>query len=344
MKRFAIALTALLALSAFGQEPPRFGENIDVNAVLLDAIVTDSHGNQILGLDKNDFIVKENGVVQPVESVEYFTNRTLLNSPEEKAPFKVERVHEERYYVFFFDKPEEQQFWDRLTRARNSAKDFVNAMKPGDQVAIAGHDVRLKIYSDFSSDKAQLTRAIDDAAGSPRGITSGSGPLMKAINADRLIKETGTVYEALDLLGDALRGIRARKNLILFSPGIVDNSQEIHAQLVMNQSRYYKPMIESLNASNVSVYALNLQEEFADAPYIHQTLEQITHDTNGDYYRHAVTFTPLLKRIEGQTNGYYVITFYAHHPRGTSGFQKVNVALKSPGLRVKARTGYSFGG
>src|SRR5207302_2921976 len=109
MKSIGIALS-LVALSAFGQNPPpRYGENIDVNLVVLDAVVTDGRGNQILGLDKNDFVVKENGVAQPVESVEYFTNRTLLNEPEEKAPFKVERTHEERYYIFFFDKPDEQQ-------------------------------------------------------------------------------------------------------------------------------------------------------------------------------------------------------------------------------------------
>src|SRR5438045_1906009 len=249
----AMTLAVLFAASTLTAQQPqtgKFGEKVDVNLVLLDAIVTDSRGNQILGLDKNDFVVKERGVVQPVESVEYFTNRTLLNAPEETAPFKVERTHEERYYVFFFDKPQEQQLWDRMTRARSAAKDFVNAMKPGDQVAVVGHDVRLKVYSDFTSDKAQLIQAIDAGAGTPRGILSGSGLLMKSLNGDRMMNETGTVYEALDLLGDALRGIRARKNLILFSPGIVDNSQEVRNEMVMNESRYYRPMIESLNASN----------------------------------------------------------------------------------------------
>jgi VWFA-related protein len=343
MKRIAFALSALVALSAFAQEQPHFGENIDVNLVVLDAVVTDGHGHQILGLDKNDFVVKEKGVVQPVESVEFYTNRTLLNAPEEKAPFKVERTHDERFYVFFFDKPEEQQLWDRLARARSAAKDFVNAMKPGDQVAVVGHDVRLKVYSDFTTDKAQLARAIDEVSGSPRGLTTGSGPMLKAIDSERMMNGTGTVYEALDLVGDSLRGIRGRKNLILFSAGIVDNSQEIRNGMVMNESRYYRPMVDSLNAANVSVYAINLQEDTADTPFVHQTLDEITQATNGDYYRHAATFAPLLKRIEQQTNGYYVITYYAHHPRGTSGFQKVNVSLKNPELNVKARTGYSFG-
>ena len=352
MKRLAIALTALVALSAFGQNQPtdqpqttpKFGENIDVNVVVLDAVVTDNRGHQILGLDKTNFVVKENGVVQPIESVEYFTNRTLLNEREENAPFKVERTHDERYFIFFFDKPEEGRLWDRLARARSAAKDFVNAMKPDDQIAVVAHDVRLKVYSDFTNDKAQLLRALDDVAGNGRGLMSGSGPMMKAINSDRMMNGTGTVYEALDLVGDSVRAIRGRKELILLSPGIVDNSQQIANGMVMNESRYYQPMIDSLNAANVTVHALNIQEDYTSLPFIHQTLQQTASATNGEYFRNVVTFGPLLKQIEKETNGYYVITYYAHHPRGTSGFQKVKVSLTNPEMRVKARTGYSYGG
>jgi hypothetical protein len=90
MKRIAIIVALLaLALPGFAQQ---FEEKIDVNAVLLDVIVTDNKGNQILGLSKDDFVVKENGVAQEVDSVDYFTNRKLLDAREESAPFKVEQV------------------------------------------------------------------------------------------------------------------------------------------------------------------------------------------------------------------------------------------------------------
>ena len=65
MKRLTpLFLLALLALPLHAQEPQKFGEKIDVNIVLLDAIVTDPHGNQILGLAKDDFVVRENGTAQ----------------------------------------------------------------------------------------------------------------------------------------------------------------------------------------------------------------------------------------------------------------------------------------
>jgi VWFA-related protein len=344
MKRLISAVIAFVALSGFAQEQPRFGEKVDVNLVLLDAVVTDTRGNQILGLDKNDFAVRENGAVQPVESVEYFTNRTLLNAPEANAPFKVERTHEARYFVLFFDRPNSGELWDRVTRARRDSMDFVRSLRDGDQVAVAGHDVRLKVYSDFTSDKTQLLHALDAVSGFPKGLTTGNGPIMKAINSSAMMNDTGTVYEALEILGDALRGIKARKNVILFSPGIYEPGQAERNGLIVSESRYYRPMIQALNTANVTVYAANLLPDASiTVPAVHQTLERLTSDTNGEYWRTPVTFTSVLKRVEQRTSGYYLISYYAHHPAGTRGYQHVDVSLKNPELRVKAREGYAYG-
>ena len=344
MKRLALAF-ALIALPLFAQEKPKFGENVDVNVVLIDAVVTDGSGHQILGLDKNDFVVKENGVEQPIDSVDYFTNRKLLNAPEQTAPFKVERIHEERYFVFFFDKPENAQLYDEVALARKAAKDFVaNNMHEGDRVAVVGHDVRLKVYSDFTSDKKALTRALDDAGRFSLGITTGDGPILKSIDHKKMMDRTGTVYEALDVLGDALRSIKARKNLVLFSPGILEQGQDVSTSgVVLNESRYFQPMIESLNAANVTVYAINLQRNAPEVPAYHQTLDRLAAETNGEYYRRPVNFDPVVKKIEQETNGYYLLTYKSPHPKGTSGYQHVTVSVKSPGLHVRAREGYSYG-
>ena len=61
----------------------------------LEPIVTDSRGNQMLGLGKDDFVVRENGQPQAVDTVDYFTNRRLITEPEAAAKFKVERVHDD---------------------------------------------------------------------------------------------------------------------------------------------------------------------------------------------------------------------------------------------------------
>jgi VWFA-related protein len=349
MKRFAVlALLAALAIPAAAQEQP-FQEQIEVNAVLLDVIVTDARGNHILGLGPDDFIVKENGVAQKVDSVDYFTNRRLLDSTEENAPFKVERVREDRYFIFFFDKPADPgPLNGQLIRARQSVREFLRRdMKENDLVAIAGHDVRLKVYSDFSHDRKQLERALNEATQFGRGITkaaSGDGPsILRNIDTDAMINHTGTVYQALDLLGDATRSIRARKNLVLFSPGIADREEDVlGGQLLVTRSRYLDPAIESLNASNVAVYGVQLQQvQAGPQTLIHQRLGELSDVTGGKYFQFNTTFDNAVNRIEEMNAGYYLLSYRA--PAGTPGARKVEVTLRNPEFKVVSRSGYSIG-
>lgn len=347
MKRFALALVlAALAIPVFAQQQP-FQEEIDVNAVLLDVIVTDTKGNHILGLGPDDFVVKENGVAQAVDSVDYFTNRRLLDSRESQAPFKVERVREERYFVFFFDKPAEPgALFDQITLAREAVREFVRKeMKETDHVAVVGHDFRLKVYSDFTSDKQQLEKALVQATKFGRGLMkapAGEGPSILRNLKD--IDGTGTVYEALDAVADSVRSIRARKNLVLFSPGIIANDETVRGEVLVNRSRYLEPMLRSLNAANVAVYPVQLQRNVSANSLFHQRLGEVADSTGGQYFQFVTNFKTPVGRIDDVNSGYYLVTYRSKHPRGTTGYQKVDVSLRNPEFRVVARSGYQYGG
>lgn len=351
MKRIAATLAILaLVLPLSAQQQPPFQERIDVNVVLLDVIVTDAKGNHILGLTNDDFVVKENGVEQQIESVDYFTNRKLLDQREENAPFKVEQVHEERYFIFFFDKPTDPGVLsDQLNRARHAARNFVrNEMKEGDLVAVAGHDVRLKVYSDFTADKKQLERALDEAVRFGRGITAvpqnaSESSILRHVGMGTMMNRTGTVYQALDVLAQGLKPIRGRKNVILFSPGIVDRHEEVRAGLVVSRSRYLDPAIESLNASNVSVYPVQLQRNAPIGTLFHQRLSEFASETGGQYFQLNVSFEPALDKIDDATSGYYLLTYRVKKPGGAAGFQEVSVSVRNqPQMRVTSRKGYQL--
>src|SRR5262249_37541208 len=150
IKRF-ISLLFVAAAPLLGQQSEPFKAKVEVNLVLLDAVVTDTRGNQILGLGKDDFVVRQNGVPQTLESVDYFTTRKPRNAREKAAAFKVERGQDERYLIYFFDKPIGAGISDPTRNARYELARYLDEhMHPEDRVAIVGHDVRLKIYSDFS--------------------------------------------------------------------------------------------------------------------------------------------------------------------------------------------------
>jgi VWFA-related protein len=347
MNRIFIPALLALALTALGQE--RFDETIDVNAVLLDVIVTDGKGNQILGLGKDDFIVTENGVQQEIDSVDYVSNRILLDSREKDAPFKVERTTRERYFVFFFDRPGEPGLLiAEMMSARDAVRNFIqNEMKENDRVAIVGHDVRLKIYSDFSNDPETLEKALAKAAGFGPGITeapAGDGPsILRAVDDSEMMRRTGTVYEALTTLGDALSSIKARKNLVIFSVGMADHAEDVRDGMLMGRSPDVDPMLEALNAANVTVYPVQLQREVITEPAFHQRLNELAESTGGRYHQLNVNFRNAIEEIENTNSGYYLVTYRSRHPRGEQGFQKVAVDVRNPEMRVVARSGYQYG-
>ncbi|HSP35246.1 MAG TPA: VWA domain-containing protein [Thermoanaerobaculia bacterium] len=339
---------ALVAQQPPAEQQPNFGERIEVQAVLIDTVVTDNHGNQILGLDRSDFVVTEDGKPQTIDSVDYFTTRKLLNAKEANAPFNVQQVKEQRYFVFFFDKPPEAALFNRIAQARSSVQKFIDTqMTANDKVAIVGHDVRLKIYSDFTSDKAQLRDALKQVALFGKGVTTPPADpnvpsIVRNIPGHELIDRTGTVYEALTALADALKSIHARKDLVLFSAGIIAPDEEVRGGVLLSRSRYYDPMIYALNGANVTVYAANLFDRPPEDPALHQTLSSIARETNGQYYRYAVSFNPALNEVAKQAAGYYLITYRTK--KSGRGFQHVSVSIRNhPELRVTARTGYEYG-
>lgn len=350
--RNKLLITAIILLGTFHispQEPreeSRFEEELDVNVVLVDAVVTDRRGNQILGLGADDFIITENGVRQEIESVDYYTNRRLVTTPEEKAKFDVQRVRETRYFVLFFDKPpgasQVEGFNQELWRAINGAKDFVKTdLFPEDYVAVLGHDARLEIYTDFTKDRSEILDALEDA----RKFSSGTldappanGPSILAhLDADRVMRRTGQMYDALEVLGMALQQIQGRKVLMLFTPGIPSRG----GGALPLEDRYYKPMVQALNAANTTVYGLNLLP-MAQYHSAEQNVHRLTSDTGGTYYRTAVNFVTPLRMIENRNNGYYLITYRTSRPSGEHGYQEIDVRLRNPEFRIEARQGYLY--
>lgn len=341
----ALLLSALFTLSlpAFAQQ---YQERVDVDLVLVDVTVTDGRGNQILGLGPDDFIVKENGVPQKIESVDYFTNRTLLTGPEEKAAFKVERVREERYFILFFDEDMREDGQNRLRRAQRDAIEFVRErMKPQDRVAVAGYDARLLVYADFTSDKKILEKALGEISKFSNGLTAvpdyaGEASILRNIEIDAMINATGRVYDAIKMLADAVRPIQARKVMLLFSGGVGEPSS-FNERIPENEEFWYQPMVRALNAANVTVHSIALLENRTFSAR-EQTLARIASDTGGKYYTNVVNFAGPLSRVEKESSGYYLLTYRIRKPAGEHGYQKIDVSLKNPEFRVRARDGYVY--
>jgi VWFA-related protein len=342
------------------QETPRFGEKIEVQEVLLDALVTDAKGNVIIGLGKSDFAVRENGKPVELTGVTFYSNRRLVaGSPElARKGVKPEQIPEDRYFILFWNDQKANAadapvLLTQQVESGRRAKEWVEReVLPNDWVAVASYDVKLKVHQDFTHDHRLLTAAIDDAVKGKdsennwpsRVPPPGSGPSLLAglPRGTELRDRTGTIYDALQALARAASNIPARKNLVQFGIGFGWITPGPFRQY-QPDPRYYTPTVQALNTADVAVYTVDLWPPGTINHTMADSLNQLAADTGGRYLFNFTNFTSALEQISKENNGYYLLSYRSEHPAGSSGFQNVEVKTVNPELRVKARKGYSYG-
>lgn len=364
-----LGLGSSLALSAQTAPPPaqppaaeqpnaRFEGQANVNEVLLDVLVTDRNGNVIVGLNKNDFVVKENGKPVDLSGVTFYSNRQYLQEAKDltaKTGLDIDRVPESRYFILCFDDQKQQAvqspvLLQQQVQAGIQAKKWVTQnLLPNDFVAVASYDYKLKIQQDFTHDTRALEAAIDSAVQGKdtegnwpsRIAAQGDGPSLLA-NLPRgndLRDQTTRIYDGIRLLADSAGHVTGRKNLILFTHGfgIINNFGQYIPDV-----RFYPPMMHALNHNNVAVYALDLVPAGVTHP-LANAMNQLAMETGGEYYFDFTNFLTPLKQVSKENNGYYLLSYGATHGTDKAGFQKVTVETLNPEFKVKAREGYQYG-
>jgi VWFA-related protein len=113
---------------------------VETDLVSNDVLVTNQKGNVIVGLQKEDFMVMEDGVSQKIEMFSFGENATLPRS-----------------VVLIIDCGVPQGPY--LKKSVEAAKVLVDKLAPQDMMAIVTVDV--KIRQDFTSDKALLKKRLD---------------------------------------------------------------------------------------------------------------------------------------------------------------------------------------
>ena len=179
------------AVTPSGPEEVDAGDVIRVNTTLvtLPVSVTDRDGRYIPNLRKEDFRLWEDGVEQPV---------AFFSSVDK--PFSV---------VLMLDTSGSTRF--RLDEIQDAAITFVNQLRQDDRVMVVSFDDRVRVLSEFTSDRSRLRDAI-------RRTNPGDGTKL---------------YEAVDLvINQRLNSVEGRKAIVLFTDGVDTTSR--HASYVSN--------------------------------------------------------------------------------------------------------------
>lgn len=329
-----------------------FGEQVDVNEVLLDVLVTDAKGNVIVGLKPEDFVVKEDGKIVDLSGLTFYSDRRLVGTA--KDGVAVDKIPEDRYFILFFDDQKDSvidapQLMARQLDAGRQAREWVlNGRQPSDWVAVVSYDHKLKVQQDFTRDGRALAEAVaaaqkgKDAEGNwPSRIKEGEGPSLYAglPRGNELRDRTGTIYDAMRELSRAAGNIRGRKNLVMFTAGF---GQVNNFGQYVPDPRYYPDMARALNDNNVAVYSIDLVPS-GTIHALSSALNQVSNETGGQYYGTFTSFATPLKKIGEENSGYYLLSYQSDQPAGKSGFQDVKVTTTNPEFKVRARKGYAYG-
>lgn len=137
-------LGAMVVIAA--QQAPTFRTGIEV--VTIDALVSERSG-PILGLTREDFELRDNGIVQTIERVEVGS-----------IPLDLALVLDTSASVA----------GEAFTHLQRAARAAINAMGPRDRAAVLAFSHRLTTLSPLTSDVAALERALGGAT--PTGSTA----------------------------------------------------------------------------------------------------------------------------------------------------------------------------
>lgn len=198
----ALAIVSLLLIVSpiFGQsaserqqDPQQDQQAIKIptNLVTVSVIVTDRYGRFVTGLKRGDFAVREEGTPQKIED---------FSSTE--APFNV---------ALLIDTSRSTQ--NKLDKIRKAALTFINQLLPNDRVMVVSFDEKVRFVSDFTSNHAELERAI------------------KSLKTSYLT----SLYDAIHLtVNEKMNRIQGRKAVVVLTDGVDTASKQATFESVID--------------------------------------------------------------------------------------------------------------
>ncbi len=349
-----------LAVSAWAAEPPApiIGETIDVRVVNVEAVVTDETGGRVRGLAPADFRLLVDG---KEVSIDYFTEvaegETAPAAGKAGGPVAPLPPDEQvgRSYLVFID--ESFSVAEQRDGILTALEQGLARLGPADQMAVLAFDGKeIDVLSPWTSDTAALARVLREARqretrGSQllaqhRSVEGDVDMLVEMaeqglLEGDQLLEanaylEKRVSPEARSQLGRtapaiaaALRAFEAppgRKVMFLLSAGW---SLTVAPQL-------FGPVLEAANRLGYTLYPADAS---VHTPEVLKFLDAFAARTGGKVVT-ADLKSNAFEQVLNDSGTYYWLGFTPSW-KGDNRRHAVRVEVRRPGLRVRARSGFS---
>jgi VWFA-related protein len=340
----------------------------EVNVILklIQVFVADLDGNPASDLEKDDFVLYDNGKLQKITAFEkHFiqipdsagaepavSETTLRPSP--AAPLM------KRKYIILFDN--DSNDLEGISKSRKSALEFLDHnVQPGDEIAFfsCSTTAGLFVHEYFTSDHEKIREAIiriKSIPGQPMGglavesfseheLANPEHPTLDGLFS--LFKDFGTDSRRQDYvrrdfiirlteLAKALSQVDGQKNIILFSKEfrhIMDNPSDPDA-------RRFQEMAKELASANCPVFVVNTTGGMEKALSGNAGLQYLSNVTGGKYYDDVGHYAENARSIRNVTNNFYVLG-YSIGALWDGKFHDVRIEVARKGYKTFGQKGYS---
>ena len=304
MKRLGLAAVVLLAASPLAaqkapapdQKPiPPVSERVEVSVTNVEVVVTDSKGNRVAGLTRDEFEVYQDGLPQKVSNFYAVSGGKVLlddgkvvglDSPEAKSEIPSELKAK---YILFIDNLNIQP--QNRNRMFKSLEDFVKqTIGPRAEAMVVSYNRSVKVRHKFTSEASEIIATLDDIEHETGGGTTLAGERRDALHqidesqsADQALSIARTYARSLrndlEFTVDALKntvnglaGVEGRKVLVYISEGLPATAgAELYDQIQRKYSNQsggleqfefemtpkYAGIIRAANAQGVTIWPLD---------------------------------------------------------------------------------------
>jgi VWFA-related protein len=363
--RILSIIVIALCCTAASAQTPIF--RLQVEYVEVDVRITDSKGNFVRDLTKDDFQLLEDGKPQTVAAfslVDIPTSQAVSSSASIAPDVQSnERRFDGRVYVMILDDASTAP--DRTARTKNASRRFIEQhLGANDLMAIVFTSATGEAAQDFTADKRLLLAAVDKFTGQqvpgrtlPQPIGPGNltnvGPPVPGAPPQPLAPIVGSTPDPLptftaagnrESLADGnvtvttlgrvaawLNGITGRKKAVIFvSDGFVYDPARL-ADEVRPTGR--------IGRTNLNIYAIDMR-----GPGVTQTptdqLTMLTENTGGFAVMDNNDIGRGFDRIVSENSTYYMLAYYPSNARDGK-VHPIDVRVKRPGVTVRARRAFA---
>ncbi len=332
--------------------------------------VVDAAGKTVHGLMQSDFTIKEDGNPQEIKNFEEFST-VQAEAPPNLPP----NVYTNRrsatpsaVNILLFDNvtPINPKFFlaDPMYERLHAIK-YLKTLPSGTEVAILKEANGVSVVQGFTTDRNLLLTAIDSLKPEPAlgayavplpglpplpsspGIPGALPPPIEAKaqveqNCAVMNRMSELTLDALTGIASSVSGIKGRKNLIWFTPGIPWLTDYAHLSLGMQHCVHdFTAELQGayglLNAAQVAVYPVYGTPGSPTA-----SMWAIADATGGAPYTGSNDVAALMgEAIADGSGGYYSLSYVPPPSKYDGKYHTVDVKVDRPGLHLRYRVGYT---